>query len=618
VDSTSLLNIFIFLVIACVVVAVAGRFRLGSVLGCLAAGILVGPYGLGFIDDPKEILHFAEFGVVMMLFLIGLELEPATLWRMRRMIVGLGGLQVAVTSILITSIGMALGYSLDVSLAIGMALSLSSTALVLQMLEEKDLLKTSAGEGAFSVLLLQDIAVIPILIIMPLLANGAMGVDPNAVEQSHTLLKMPGWLRTVTIAGVIAAVVVGGRYLSRPVFYFLAKTQLREVFTATSLAIVVGVTLLMQKLGVSPALGAFIAGMVLANSEYRHTIETDIQPFKGLLIALFFISIGMGIDLGLVGDKPWFILGAALGLMLVKGVVLWVMGRFFGLRGSQNAVFVCALAGGGEFSFVLFQYAGGLSVLDAEQISFLTVAVTLSMAATPFLMLFNERFMLPRFMSVLPQREYDTITPAGSVIIAGYGRFGQIIGRFLTAQGVKITVLEKNPDQIEQLHKFGSQAYFGDASKLDLLRSAGAAQAKLLVVAIDDPDRALEIVRLCKENFPQLKVYARARNRRHAYELFKAGVDYYRRENFDSSLRLAQEVMKLLGHPEAEVAHKAQQFMEHDEKTLRRSFAFFEKEADLISFSRQAQGELQQILQEDIASGEGGSEPIIVDKASSP
>ncbi|HVY12983.1 MAG TPA: monovalent cation:proton antiporter-2 (CPA2) family protein, partial [Alphaproteobacteria bacterium] len=296
----SLLNVFIFLLIACVVVAIAGRFRLGSVLGCLAAGVLVGPYGLGFIDNPKEILNFAEFGVVMMLFVIGLELEPDMLWRLRRSIIGLGGLQVALTSVLMAGVGMVLGFSWQTSLACGMALSLSSTALVLQMLEEKDLLKTSAGESSFSVLLFQDIAVIPILVIMPLLAGGkkAASLHPSAIAH------WPGWLQALTIAGVIAAIVVGGRYLSRPVFYFLAKSKLREVFTTMSLALVVGITLLMEKLGVSPALGAFIAGVVLASSQYRHTLETDIQPFKGLLIALFFISIGMGIDVALVAEKP--------------------------------------------------------------------------------------------------------------------------------------------------------------------------------------------------------------------------------------------------------------------------------------------------------------------------
>jgi glutathione-regulated potassium-efflux system ancillary protein KefC len=594
----SLFNVFVFLVIACIIVAIAGRFRLGSVLGCLAAGALVGPYGLGFVDDPAEIMHFAEFGVIMMLFLIGLDLEPKTLWRLRKSLVGLGGFQMAGTTAAFAGIGLLLGFPWQDSVVVGMALALSSTALVLQMLEEKGLMKTAAGESSFSVLLFQDIAVIPILVALPLMAGHKAHLAMHQSALSH----MPGWAQTLIIAGVIIAIVVAGRFLSRPVFYFLAKSNLREVFTAMSLALVVGITLLMEKLGVSPALGAFIAGMVLANSEYRHTLETDIQPFKGLLIALFFISIGMGINITLLTGNPWWVLGAFIGLMLIKGGILWGLGHAFGLRGAQKAMFAGALAQGGEFSFVLFQYAGGLSILDKEQIAFLNLAVTLSMMATPLAMIIVDKFVIPHFMVPLPKREYDKITETGSVIIAGYGRFGQIIGRFLTAQGVKVVVLEENPDQIEQLHKFGAQAYFGDASRLDLLRSAGAEKAKLLVVAIDNADKGLEIVKLAKANFPNLKVYARARNRRHAYELFKAGVDYYRREVFDSSLRMGKDIMKVLGVSESDVEHRAHLFMEHDEKTLHRSFAFFEKESELISFSRQATGELQQILQEDMAS----------------
>lgn len=590
---TPLLSIFIFLLAVCVAVPLARRFKLGSVLGYLLAGVLIGPFGLGFIDNPEQIMHFAEYGVVLMLFIIGLELEPAMLWRLRKAIVGLGGLQVAATSAAIAAAGLWLGCGWQASLVAGMALSLSSTALVLQMLEEKDLLKTSAGESSFAVLLFQDIAVIPILIILPLLA----GTDTETSQQ-------PGWLHAVMVAGAITAIVIGGRYLSRHVFYVIAKTNLREVFIATSLALVVGTTLLMQLIGLSPALGAFIAGVVLANSEYKHTLETDIEPFKGLLLGLFFISIGMGMDFSLLAAKPDNVAAAVVSLMLIKGVLLYALARFFGLSGGQDALFAFALAQGGEFAFVLFQYANGLSLLSAEQAAFLTLTVALSMAATPFLMIFNDRFVIPRFMSRLTGPAYDTIDEHNAVIIAGYGRFGQIIGRFLRAQGVKITILEKDPDQIELTRKFGGSGYFGDASRLDLLESAGADKARLLVVAVDDADKCLEIVRLARQHFPNLKIFARARNRRHAYELFKAGVDYYRRETFDSSLTMAQEVMKLLtGAPAEDIARKAKQFLEHDEKTLNRSFEFFEREPELISFARQASGELERILQDDTGGG---------------
>ncbi len=590
-----LLNIFIFLAAVCIVVPLAGKFRLGSVLGYLTAGVLIGPYALGFIQNPEQIMHFAEFGVVMMLFLIGLELEPSALWRLRKAIIGLGGLQVAVTTAAFTCLGIFLGYSWQASLAAGMALSLSSTALVLQMLEEKGLLQTTAGESSFAVLLFQDIAVIPILILMPLLAG------PNDGMALHVgfLSGLPGWLHTLVVAGVIASMVTAGRPLSRRVFQFVARTHLREVFTATSLALIVGITLLMRAVGVSPALGAFVAGLVLANSEYRHTLNADIQPFKGLLLGLFFISVGMGMDFGLFSAHPFQVLSAVAGLVAVKLVILYILGRVFGLRFGQNALFACALAQGGEFAFVLLQYSGSLNILDTAQAAFLTLTVALSMVATPFVLIINERFVVPRFMSVLPERAYDAIEEHNPVIIAGYGRFGQIIGRFLRAQGIKVTILEKDPDQIELLRKFGGSGYFGDASRLELLLSAGADKAKLLVVAVDDADKCLEIVKLARENFPALKIFARARNRRHAYELHKSGVDYFRRETFDSSLTMAQEAMVVLGASAEAMRFKAQQFLRHDENTLHTSFGFFEREPELIDFARQARDELERILQQD-------------------
>ncbi len=594
-DHGMLFNVFVFLAAACLVVPVVGRFKLGSVLGYLAAGVMVGPFGLALIGNPEEIMHFAEFGVVMMLFLIGMELEPATLWRLRRAIAGLGGLQVALTSLLFASAGMLLGFEWRLSLVSGMALSLSSTALVLQMLQEKGLMHTSAGESSFAVLLFQDIAVIPILIIIPFLAGaGAEGGEANLLSG------LPVWLHALGVIGAVSVIVLGGRYLSRHLFGFIARTHLREVFTATSLALVIGITLAMQSIGVSPALGAFVAGVVLANSEYRRTLETDIEPFKGLLLGLFFISVGMGMDFALLAARPLLFAGAVLGLILGKAIMLGALGRAFSLRGGQNALFALALAQGSEFAFVLFQYAKGLGVFDAPQAAFLTLTVALSMAATPFLMIFGERHLLPRFMSLLPPRDYDAIDAQNPVIIAGHGRFGQVVARFLRGQGVQVTVLEKDPDQIDLLRKFGAQGHFGDASRLDLLRNAGAEKARLIVVAVDDADKCLEIVRLCKAHFPQMKVLARARNRRHAYELHKAGVDYFRREMFDASLVLAQRAMRELGADAATVRHRALRFKQHDEKTLRKSFAFFESEPELISFARQASGEMERILQEDV------------------
>lgn len=596
-----LFTIFIFLAAACVAVPLAGKFKLGSVLGYLAAGVLIGPFGLGFIENHEQVMHAAEFGVVMMLFLIGLELEPATLWRLKKMILGLGGLQVVITTAGFMAIGLYLGYEWRISLACSMALSLSSTALVLQVLEEKSLLQTAAGEASFAVLLFQDIAVIPVLLILPLLASAPLPLS----EHTNLLANMPGWLHTLIVAGVIAAIIVSGRYLSHYVFRIIAKTNLREVFTATSLAIIIGITLLMQAVGISPALGAFIAGVVFASSDYRRTLETDLQPFKGLLLGLFFISVGMGINFTLFAAHTMNIIAAVLWLIAVKLLVLALLGRIFALRAGQNMLFAVALAQGGEFAFVLFQYAGGLHIITGEESAFLTLTVALSMAATPFLMIFNERFVIPRFMSRLPQQHYDAIENEGNpVIIAGYGRFGQIIGRFLTAQHIKVTILEKNPDQIQLIRRFGNRGYFGDASRLDMLQNAGAAEAKLLIIAIDDADKALEIVRMARQYFPNLTIFARARNRRHAYELHKAGADYFRRETFDTSLIMAQEAMVALGETAENMRIKGNRFMQHDEKLLRESFAFSEREPELINFMRQASGELEQILQEDIRTGD--------------
>jgi glutathione-regulated potassium-efflux system ancillary protein KefC len=598
---SALFTVFIFLTAACVVVPLASRFKLGSVLGYLAAGIVIGPFGLGLIGDADKIMHFAEFGVVMMLFLIGLELEPVLLWRLRKSILGLGGLQVVLTSAAFTLIGLALGFSWQMSLAAGMALSLSSTALVLQMLQETNLMNTAIGETSFAVLLFQDIAVIPILVIMPLLV--IHGEPTTAQIHAGLIAALPGWVQAIIVAFVIAAMITAGRYLSPYLFLAVARTHLREVFTALSLSLIVGITLLMQMVGVSPALGAFIAGVVLANSEYRHTLQTDIEPFKGLLLGLFFISVGMGMDFGLYTGSPLRSVSAVVSLMTIKALILFALGRLFGLNALNNSGFAIALAQGGEFAFVLFQFAGGLNILPEAQAKFLTLVVATSIAVTPLLMLFYNRVIVPRIMSVLSEHRYDRVEEEIPIIVAGFGRFGQVIGRFLSAQGINTTVLEKDPDQIELLRKFGFKGYFGDTTRSDLLNSAGAAKAKLLIVAVDDPEISLEIVRLAKSEFPHLQVFARARNRRHAYELSKAGVNYFKREVFDSSLDMAQQIMVSLGKNESDIRFKAMKFKQHDEAALMKSFDFFDNEPELVNFSRTQRSELERILQND-ASGE--------------
>ena len=591
---THLLHVFIFLVAASFIVPLTSRFKLGSVIGYLVVGILIGSYGLKLINNSQQIMHFAEFGVIMMLFLIGLELEPQQLWKLRKLIVGLGGLQVLITSSVLTCIGIAIGYDWRESLALSMALTLSSTALVLQMLQEKNLMKTTEGETSFAVLLFQDIAVIPILIIIPLLHPENAG---PVSTHSHSLIgQLPKWQQALAVTGVISSIILIGHYFSRHLFFIIAKANLREVFTAFSLALVIGITLLMECIGMSPALGAFIAGVVLANSQYKHTVEADIQPFKGLLLGLFFISVGMGMNFTLFAEKPTLVLSIVLGLIAAKALILSLLGRSFDLTKIQTFGFALALSQGGEFAFVLFQYAGDAKVISTDIKELFTLVVAVSMLSTPFLIMFYQKYVIPRLMSILPTREYDTISEKNPIILAGYGRFGQIIGRVLNGEHVKITVLEKNPEQIELLRKFGYQGYFGDASRLDLLESAGALQAKLLIVAVGGVEKNLEIVRLAKQHYPHLIIFARARNRRHAYELHKLGVDYFKRELFNSSLEMTKQILKYLGYKQKDIIAKANAFEKHDEKNLYDSFEFFDEEKDLINFARQAKGELERLL----------------------
>ncbi|MDI7774319.1 monovalent cation:proton antiporter-2 (CPA2) family protein [Asticcacaulis sp. EMRT-3] len=603
-DIRLLINIFVFLMAGAFVVPLAQRFRLGSVLGYLIAGIIIGPFALGLIGQADKVMHFAEFGVIMMMFLIGMELEPAVLWRLRRQIVGLGGLQVTVTAAALMAAGLLLGHGWRPSLAVGLALAMSSTALVLQTLQEKNLTHSLVGETSFAVLLFQDMAVIPILVVIPLLAQ-TMFAHVTPADDASLIAHWPIWLQPVAVVAVIALVILIGRYASRYLFQLIARANLREVFTAASLALVFGVTILMELVGVSPALGAFIAGVVLANSQYKRTIETDIEPFKGLLLGLFFISVGMGMDFGVLVQHPLGLFGAVIALMLIKALVLWFLGERFGLDTPLALGLAFGLSQGGEFAFVLLQLIGGLKMIDAETQKFLTLLVALSIAATPLLTAAYARFIVPKFMSRLPQRDFDEIDEHNPVIIAGFGRVGQIIGRFMLSQGLAVTVLEKSPDQVEAVGRFGFKAYFGDATRMDLLRSAGITEARMLVVAIDDPDAAIDIVRQAREHYPKLKIFARARNRRHAFDLNKAGADYYHRETLDASLAMAREAMVALGYPKAQMERRAKKFLEHDIATLRKSFEFFESEPDMINFAKLSRQELEGILRDDAQEGEG-------------
>lgn len=597
-DNNFLFTLFIFLVAVCSIVPILSRFRLGSIPGYVVVGALIGPSGIGVISNPEGVMHIAEIGIVMMLFLIGLELSPALLWRRRSLIFGLGFFQVSATALCLSVLGIALGYSPSMSIVCGLALSLSSTSVVLQLLKERGALATPHGQSSFSVLLFQDLAFIPILLILPFFAPGAG--DQNILLQNHWTQGLSPIAQVGVVVGALIALFLAVHVFSRSLFHYIAQSNIREVFTASSLALIVGITLLMEHLGLSPALGAFLAGVILANSEYRPTIEVDIQPFKGLFLALFFISIGMGIELSFVVSYAGWLGLSLLGFMGVKALILLGLARFYNLRDSHSLLFACFLSQGGEFAFALFEYSRTLGIFSQDQKAFLIALVALSLSLSPLLVIFLEWFLAKQTSARATSIAYDEISHSqDGVIIAGYGRFGQVIGRFLKAQGVKPVILESDPQQVKALRQYGSSCYFGDASRVDLLNNAGASSAKIFVIAIGDADKCLDIVKVAKTHFPNLTIFARARNRRHAYELHKLGVNFFRRETFDSALTMAQDVMQAFGATAEETRLKASQFQEHDEKTLKDSFAIFDQERELIAFTRRASGELENILSQD-------------------
>lgn len=561
---------FIYLLVAVLAVPLAKRLGLGSVIGYLLAGIIIGPHLLNLIPSAGDgVRHIAEFGIVMMLFLVGLELRPAVLWQLRRPILGMGGVQLFGTTLVVAGIALLAGMSWGPALVIGLILGMSSTAIVLQSLGEKGLLKTPGGEASLAILLFQDIAVIPIIALMPLLATLPKPAHGTA-HATMALGALPAWQRTLLVFGAVALLVFAGRYLLRPFFRYIAGTRLREMFTAATLLLVLGVVMLMENVGLSPALGTFLAGVLLAESEYRVQLETDIEPFKGLLLGLFFISVGAAIDFTLIANYGRAIALCVAGLIVVKSGVLYGLGRFFQLEHGQTFLLALALAQGGEFAFVLFSYATQQAVLSPDTAKLLTATVALSMAASPLLLFFHERLIQPRFQGKKPAREPDLIDERDNpVILAGFGRFGNIVGRLLRANGVGTTVLDHDPDQVENLRRFGLKSFYGDASRLDLLRSAGAEHAKLFILAIDDEPRAQAIVQMVRAHFPAVRILARATSRQHAYELLNLGISDVFRETLGSALDLGVVALRSLGMDEHRAARAAQLFREHDELSVR-------------------------------------------------
>lgn len=592
-----LVSALIYLFAAVVSVPIAKRLGLGSVLGYLIAGVLIGPFVFHLVGDQTEVMHFAEFGVVMMLFLVGLELRPSRLWQMRRPILGLGGLQVLLTAMAIMVFVHTLSdYPWQVSLAIGLTLALSSTAIVLQSLTEKGLLKTQAGANSFSVLLFQDIAVIPILALLPLLAVGE--IINSGASHGSLIEHLPVWLQVVISTSTIAAIILGGKYLAAPFFRFIAETRLREIFTAFALFIVVAITVLMQTIGLSPALGSFLAGVVLADNEFRHELEVDIEPFKGLLLGLFFITVGASIDFQLLFNDPVFIGLSVVALILVKLIVLAGIAHFSNMSRTQGTLFTLALAQGGEFAFVLASSARQFAVFDDHLVNTLTVVVALSMLVSPLLLVAYELYFSRKGQAVQPEDEQD-IEGTEHVILAGYGRFGQIIGRLLLAQGYKLTILDHSPGQVDLVRRFGNKVYYGDAARSDLLEAAGANEAKLLVIAVDEADKTLDIIHTAQKHFPHLKILARAIDRGHAYAIMQTKIDGLRRETFDSALHLGVNALQLLGQTAEDAQKAGKLFEEHDEANMHALAEVWGDDKAYGIATQKGLKELNQVLQGD-------------------
>ncbi|MEI4486709.1 cation:proton antiporter [Frigidibacter sp. MR17.14] len=555
----------LYLLAMVVAVPIASRLGLGSVLGYLVAGIVIGPLTGLTGAEITDLQHFAEFGVVMMLFLIGLELEPRALWAMRDKLVGMGGLQVLATLALIALAGLALGLSWESALATGAILSLSSTAIVLQTLDEKHLMQTAGGRSAFAVLLTQDIAVIPMLALLPLLAlPGARALAEG--EHAAMLQSLPGWQVTLVTLAAVGVVILAGHYLIRPAFHFVQAARLREINTALALAIVVAIASLMLLVGLSPALGTFLAGVVLANSEFRHELESDIAPFKGLLLGLFFITVGAGIDMDLLMSKPLQLLGLAVALMAGKGVVLYALARVFQLRGRDRWLFTLGLAQAGEFGFVLISFTSQQRILPAETAQLLMMVVALSMLLTPLVFILYER-LARRITEEVP--DADEIDEAQPILIAGIGRFGQVVNRMVTMSGFRTTVIDHDLNTIRLMRRFGYQGYFGDPTRPELLKAAGIDKAKILVVCLDAPEATTHLVAYARRIRPDLHIIARAHDRIHVFQLYQAGADDIVRELFDSSLRAARYVLENSGLSEYEAAEAEKIFFKLDRAAVR-------------------------------------------------
>ncbi|MDC0357618.1 monovalent cation:proton antiporter-2 (CPA2) family protein [Oligoflexia bacterium] len=596
-----LLQLFIFLAAAAIAVPLAKKFGLGSVLGYLIAGIVIGPFGLALISDTEEIMHFTEFGVVMMLFLVGLELKPSLLWQMRTPILGMGGAQVVLSSILIGGVSLVF-LPWQQALAIGLALSLSSTAIILQTLREKGLMSTSSGRSIFSVLLFQDLAVIPMIALLPLLATIPMHSDDHHGPALFDISSLSGYVQIgITLLAILSIFIIG-KFAARPMFRAIAATRVREIFVAAALALVVGISLLMTAVGLSPALGTFLAGVVLADSEYRHELESDIEPFKGLLLGIFFISIGASLNFILIEKEIWLIAGLTASLLVLKYLVLVSISFLFKMPKKERFLFAVALPQGGEFAFVLFQLSKANGVLPNEIIEPLISAVAISMFLAPLLFLVHEKFCMKCQEDDEVERESDMIDQSGhKVILAGFGRLGTDVGRLLISAGVKPIILDNDAANVDVLRKFGFKVYYGDITRLDLLEAAGAGEAKVLIIAISDLDKSRELVELAAKHYPHLKIATNAYDRSSAYELMDLGVTQIRRETFGSALALGQDALQLLGFDPYEAYRLGRIFRKNDQEMMPELIKMYHKGEDsYISMYQKHNADLEELMTLDL------------------
>jgi len=573
----------VYLGAAVLAVPISRALGLGSIIGYLGAGIAIGPWGLRLVTEAQDMLHFAEFGVVLMLFLVGLELEPRRLWALRKPIFGWGSAQLFGSALLLAAVAWFSGADINLAVVAALGLAMSSTAIGLGVLADRNLLPTTAGQAVLSVALLQDVAAIPILALVPLLAASSVHAGG-------------GWLAAAKAIGVIAAIILGGRLLLRPALRWIAASKTPEIFTAAALLLVVATAALMQAVGLSMALGAFLAGVLLAESEYRRELETDLEPFKGLLLGLFFIAVGMSIDFAVVLQHPVLVAAVVAGFLLLKALVLWAMCRRMPIPLPERAVFVILLAQGGEFGFVVFQSAAGAKVIDAAAASLLVAAVAISMLLTPLLLVLADRWWAAHLRAAQPAQAEISEPQDGPVIIAGLGRYGQIVGRLLFANGITPTVLDHDSEQIEALRRFGWTAHYGDASRLDLMRVAGAEKARVLVLAIDDVDQSVAVASMVREHFPQLQIVARARNVQHYFRLRELGVNLIERETLDAALMSGRSALELLGWQPHDARNLALRFRRHNVAQLEATLPHWKDQAKLVAAAKQGRQQLEELF----------------------